>query len=115
MRTRFTTFIFLLLIVSALTSCKKNHYKVNTASVKVKVEIKRLEKDLFTVNPNELITKVPLLKQKYNVVLQFFSSVIKTGDINDKSFGDQLVSFCTDKQNNDAYAETMKVYPDVVE
>lgn len=115
MRTRFTTFIFLLLIVSALTSCKKNHYKVNTASVKVKVEIKRLEKDLFTVNPNELITKVPLLKQKYNGVLQFFSSVIKTGDINDKSFGDQLVSFCTDKQNNDVYAETMKVYPDVVE
>lgn len=115
MRTRFTTFVFLFLIIPVMTSCKKNHYKVNTSSINVKVEIKRLEMDLFSVNPNEIVTKVPFLKEKYNGFLQFFSSVIKTGDINDTSFGEQLVSFCTDKQNNDVYEQTMKVYPDVKE
>ena len=106
-------FILLLIIVSGLTSCKKNHYKVNTSSIKVNIEIKRLEKDLFTLNPDEIIPALPALKQKYKGFLQLFSYVINTGDINDSSFGDLLVRFCTDKQNNDVYALTMKIYPDV--
>ena len=113
MKIRFITFLSLLLIVLPLTSCKKNHYKVNTSSIKVNIEIKRLEKDLFTLNPNEIISTVPSLKQKYNGFLQLFSFVINTGDINDPSFGDFLVRFCTDKQNNDVYTLTMKMYPDV--
>jgi hypothetical protein len=113
MRIRFTPFIFLFLFIVLLTSCKKNHYKVNTSSISVKVSIKRLEQDLFTVNPNEIASNVPALKQKYSGFLQYFSSVVKAGDINDPSFSDQLVAFCTDKQNNDAYKQTMKLYPDV--
>ena len=115
MRIRFITFIFLLLIVPAMTSCKKNHYKVNTSSIRVEIKIKRLEKDLFTLNPNEITTMVPSFKQKYNEFLQLFSYVINTGDINDTSFGDFLVRFCTDKQNNDVFALTMQLYPDVKE
>ncbi|MEI8225038.1 MAG: hypothetical protein WCG82_03850 [Bacteroidota bacterium] len=115
MRIRYITFFFLLLIAPAMTSCKKNHYKVNTSSINVKIEIKRLEKDLFTLNPNEIAMKVPSLKQKYNGFLQLFSYVINTGDINDTSFGDFLVRFCTDKQNNDVFALTMNLYSDVKE
>ncbi len=115
MRIRYITFFFLLLIAPAMTSCKKNHYKVNTSSINVKIEIKRLERDLFTLNPNEIAMKVPSLKQKYNGFLQLFSYVINTGDINDTSFGDFLVRFCTYKQNNDVFALTMKRYPDVKE
>lgn len=113
MRIRFITFIFLLLIVPGISSCKKNHYRINTSSINAKIEIKRLEKDLFTLNPNEITTKVPSLKQKYDGFLQLFSYVINTGDIKDPSFGDFLVRFCTDKQNNDVFALTMKLYPDV--
>jgi hypothetical protein len=96
-----------------LTSCKKNHYKINTSSINVKIEIKRLDKDLFTLNPNEITATVPLLKQKYKGFLQLFSYVINTGDINETSFSDFLIRFCTDKQNNDVFALTMKLYPDV--
>jgi len=113
MKIRFITFVFLLLIVQAITSCKKNHYKINTSSIRVEIEIKRLEKDLFTLDPNEITTMVPNLKQKYNGFLQLFSYVINTSDINNTSFGDFLVRFCTDKLNNDVFALTMKLYPDV--
>jgi hypothetical protein len=114
METRFTTFIILLLLVSLTSSCKKNHYKVNTSSIKVTVEIKRLEKDLFTATPDEIVTKVPLLKQKYKGFLQFFSYVIKAGSINDSTFSEKLTAFCTDKQNNEVYALTTNLFPDVV-
>ena len=115
MRIRFITSIFFILIVPAMTSCRKNHYKVNTSFISVNIDIKRLEKDLFTLNPTEITTLVPSLKQKYNRFLQLFSYVINTGDINGTSFGDFLVRFCTDKQNNDVFALTMKLYPDVKE
>ena len=113
MKIRFIHFLILLVITATATSCKKNHYKVNTSSIKVKIEIKRLEKDLFTLNPDEIIQKVPSLKNKYGRFLQLFSYVINTGDLNDSSFGDLLVRFCSDRQNNDVYALTMKQFPDV--
>ena len=115
MKIRFATYFFLLLIIPAVTSCKKSHYKVNTSSISIKIEIKRLEQDLFTINPDEITSMVPSLKKKYNEFLQLFSYVINTGDINDKSFGDFLVRFCTDKLNNDVFDLTMQLYPDLNE
>src|ERR1035437_370003 len=106
MKIRLILFILLLSITAAMISCKKNHYKVNTSPIKVKIEIKRLEKDLFTLNPDEVIPMVPVLKKKYGGFLQLFSLVINTGDINESSFGDMLLRFCSDKQNNEVYGLT---------
>lgn len=102
-----------MLVIFIVTSCNKNHYAVDVSSINVNIEIKRLEKDLFTITPDKIISQLPELKQKYGGFLQLFSYVINTGDINDSSFGDLLVRFCTDKQNNDVFALTMKLYPDV--
>jgi hypothetical protein len=113
MRTGFASFFIIMTVVLGFTSCKKDHYKVSTSSIQVKIEIKRLEKDLFTLDPEGIIPAVPSLKLKYKGFLQLFSFVINTGNINDSSFGDFLVRFCTDKQNNDVYSLTMKMYPDI--
>jgi hypothetical protein len=112
MRIRFSS-LFILLMLISISSCKKNHYKVNTSSIDVKIDIKRLEKDLFSLEPDEIIQAVPELKKRYDGFLQLFSYVINSGDINDSSFGDFIVRFCTDKQNNDVYSLTMKKYPSV--
>jgi len=112
MRNRFIPSLFLLIIVIAFSSCRKNHYRVSTSSIDVNIRIERLEKDLFTLNPEEIVSKVPALKQKYRGFLQLFSYIINTGDINETSFGDLLVRFCTDKQNNDVFSLAMKIYPD---
>ncbi len=113
MRVRFITILFLALTFPVMTSCKRNHYKVNISSIDVRIKIKRLEKDLFTLNPSEISNKVLSLKQEYKGFLQLFSYVINAGDINDTSFGDLLVRFCTDKQNNEVFNLTMQLYPDV--
>lgn len=113
MKTGWKILILLLIIASVASSCKKNQYKVNTSSIKADIKIKRLEKDLFALNPEEVIPALPALKQKYGTFLQLFSFVINTGDINEPSFGDFLLRFCSDKQNNDVFSLTMKKYPDV--
>jgi hypothetical protein len=113
MRRSLSAFILLLLMIAGLPACKKNHYKVNVSSIKANIEIKRLEQDLFNLNPNDIGSDVPSLRQKYNGFLQLFSYVINTGIVTDPAFGDLLVRFCTDKQNNDVYALTMKRFPDL--
>ena len=106
-------FILLLITVAIVYSCRKNQYKVNTSSIKVEVKIKRLEKDLFSLDPEKVVPAIPVLKQKYGIFLQLFSFVINTGDVNDSSFSDFLLRFCSDKQNTEVYALTMKKYPGV--
>lgn len=102
--------IMIILLMLPLASCKKNHYKVRTSSIHVNISIKRLEKDLFTLEPSEIAKAVPSLKQKYGSFLQLFSYVINTGSVNDSAFADFLVRFCTDRQNNEVYDYTMKVF-----
>jgi len=113
MGVRFIKYILMLLILASITSCKKNHYRVNISSIDANIKIKRLEKDLFTLNPEDIDSMIPTLKQKYKGFLQLFSFVINTGDIEETSFSDLLVRFCTDKLNNDVYVRTRDLYPDV--
>jgi hypothetical protein len=113
MKIRISAVVLLLITLIFSSSCKKNHYKVNISSIRAGIEIKRLEKDLFSFNPEKIIDTIPFLKKKYGTFLQLFSYVINTGDIKDPAFGDFLVRFCTDKQNNDVYSLTTKLYPDI--
>jgi len=113
MRSGIAILLSLFLIAPVVTSCKKNHFRISTSSIIVNIEIQRLEKDLFSLNPDEIIPSVTQLKNRYGAFLQLFSYVIKAGDINDSSFGDLLVRFCTDRLNNEVYASVMKRYPDV--
>ncbi len=110
---KYKNLLFILLIVLFSISCKRNQYQVKTSSIEAHIEIKRLEKDIFGISPDEIAGIVSGLKNKYDGFLQLFSYVINTGNINDSSFSDFLVRFCTDKQNNDVYAMTMKLYPDL--
>ncbi len=114
MRSGNLVLVVIIFAIFVATSCKKNRYRVRTTSISVDLQIKRLEKDLFTLDPAEISSAVPSLKNKYGDFLQLFSYVINCGDINDPSFGDFLTRFCTDKLNNEVYTSVIKMYPDVV-
>ncbi len=113
MSNRFFYILLVSVLMLGLSSCRRNDYRINVRHIKVEVKIKRLEKDLFQTNPEDIPGRIPGLKNEYQGFLQLFSYVINTGDINDPSFADYLTSFCTDRQNNEVYEETIKLYPDV--
>lgn len=113
MRKRNNAYLVILLVLVFSISCKSNHYDVDISDIDANVSIKRLEKDLFTINPGEIPAALPELKVKYGDFLQLFSYVINTGDVNDSSFIDFLVRFCTDKLNNEVYNIAVKSFPDM--
>ena len=102
--------IFALLIV---VSCKRDPYRIRLTGPGVNIEILRLEKDLFSLNPDEIAGKIPELRHKYGKFLSLFGYVINAGEVSDPLFGESLTAFCTDKQNNDVFRLTMEKYPDL--
>ncbi|MDY0098472.1 MAG: hypothetical protein RBR81_04670 [Bacteroidales bacterium] len=111
MGNRFFYILLVSVLILDLCSCRRNTYRINVSDINVDIKIKRLEKDLFQTNPEDIPGRIPRLKKEYQGFLQLFSYVINTGDINDPSFADYLTRFCTDRQNNEVYDETMKLYP----
>jgi hypothetical protein len=96
-----------------IISCKRNRYKINTSSVDLKIEIRRLEKDLFSLDPGQVVKAIPDLEAEYDGFLQLFSYVINAGDVNDPSFGENLERFCTDRLNNEVYDSVMISFPGI--
>jgi len=115
MRKRISAYLFIITVLYFSTSCRSNHYDVDISDIESQIRIKRLEKDLFSINPGEIPGAVPELKRKYGDFLQLFSYVINTGDVNDSSYSDFLVRFCTDKLNNEVYGVTVQTFPEMSE
>ena len=113
MRLRIIIVFSLLFCTLTIVCCRRNQYKVNTSKISADIKIKRLETDLFTPDPSVIPAEIPVLKEKYGGFLQLFSYVINAGDISGPEFSDVLVSFVTDKLNNEVYESVMEQYPDV--
>jgi len=106
--------IYLLIILAiSVFSCRSGHYDVNISNIKVDIKIKRLDKDLFETNPEDIFAVIPVLKQNYDGFLQLFSHVINAGNIDSAAFEENLVLFCTDRLNNEVYDSVIKTFPDL--
>ncbi|MBP8959823.1 MAG: hypothetical protein KBG40_05290 [Bacteroidales bacterium] len=103
----------IILTISCLLSCKRNPYKVNISGISLEVHIKRLEKDLFSIDPLKIPDAIQTFKQKYGDFLKYFGYVINIGEPDDSTWTGGLIRFCTDRLNNEVFNETMKVFPDV--
>jgi hypothetical protein len=113
MKTKAFFYIFISLAFLFVNSCRNDPYKVNTKGINPDIKIKRLEIDLFSIDPADISNKVPDLKREYDGFLQLFSYVINAGDINNPGWPDYLTAFCTDKVNNEVYTKTFEIFPDV--
>ena len=113
MKGRIFFVIMLLISLPGLFSCKRDRFRINISSVTADIRVKRLETDLFRLDPSAIKDSLPVLRAKYGDFLQYFSYVIETGEISDSAFGDYLVSFCTDRLNNEVYSAVSLAYPDI--
>ena len=104
---------WLIILAVGVFSCRTGHYNVNISNIKVDIKIKRLDKDLFETNPENLPSAIPVIKQEYDGFLQLFSYVINAGNVDSSSFDYYLIQFCTDKLNNEVYDSVKKIFSDL--
>jgi hypothetical protein len=115
MKTCLVSLPVMIILIISLSSCKRNRYNVNVSKVQVTVEVKRLDQDMFKLSPSEISGKIPYIKEKYVGFLQLFSYVINIGDLNDPSWDNSFIRFCTDKLNYEVFSMIQVVYPEIKE
>ncbi len=105
--------VLILILAAVSISCKRDKFQVDAGKIQVNIIIDRFEKDLFSADPSALKDSLPVWKKKYGPFLQYFSYVVKLGNIDDPAYADRLTMFVTDHTNYLIYKRTLEVYPDV--
>jgi hypothetical protein len=113
MKARILILIYVLALIIPFNSCRRNNYKVDISGIKYKAEIKRLDRDLFLPGPGSLPDSIPNLIMKYGSFLRYFSYVINIGELSDSAWPGRLISFCTDRQNNEIFAASESIFSDI--
>ncbi len=110
--TKLFVFIFIVIVVG----CKKDKFDVDVSDIDLKIDIKRLEKDIFTINPDSVSEKIPYLEKKYGRFFDLYNErIIQIGGTNNKAYISYLRMFITDYQMRKTYEKIMEVYPDLTE
>lgn len=95
-------------------SCKSHRDNIDLSKIDVKIEIKRFEKSLFSVNPENIKESIPQLTKEYGNFFHLFGEgMISIGKVEDPQFAGYLESFMTDQMVTETYKKVQEVYPNL--
>ena len=90
-------FLFPLIMLIALTACHRNPLKIDVSNIDLKVEIGRLDQDLFTVTSENASRSIPALQEKYGPFFGLYNKeILAIGDSRDSLYSGYLLTFITD-------------------
>lgn len=106
--------IVVVLFVNFLTGCKHNQLDVDTSSVVLDpIVFKRLDKDVFSLTPENCQHKMGEFEKKYSsFYLRYMSSIVNNGGKTDSLYSQTLLRFTENKDIKTAYNDVSKMYSD---
>ncbi len=105
---------FIVTIVASFTSCRNKHDNIDLKKIDLKIEIKRFDKRLFSIEPESLKTAIPQLSKEYGRFFDLFGEgIIHIGKVDEPKFTEYLESFVTDKMVSETYKKVQVVYPNL--
>lgn len=97
-----------------LWGCQSDPLDVDVSNIEVELTFKRLDQDLFSLNPAAGMTETEALNEKYGEFLvDYCEGVIRIGDPRSESFKYAVSQFITDEAMKTLYQQTQLVYPDL--
>lgn len=102
------------LYITLLAGCKHDPLDVDTSNVTIEpVEFKRLDKDVFSLTPENSSEKMHDFQKKYSTFYtRYVSSIVNNGGIIDSLYSQTLLRFINNKDIKTAYADLVKIYSD---
>ncbi len=96
-------------------SCvQKDQFDIDTSDIDVNIEIQRLDKDLFELDPAKIDEETEYLVNKYGEFFELYNGrIINLGSPYAKEFTELLTGFITDYTMNKVYQETKQVFSDL--
>lgn len=98
------------------TSCADNKFEVDVSGVEVELRINRFDKELYAVNPEELLKEVPKLETKYPVFFPVYTeNVLQIGTSKMRDFFFKLNDFLTHPDMREVYKTVEEEFEDISE
>ncbi len=89
----------------------KNPYEKDIETQQITIEVKRLEKDLFTANLDSLHRLIPDMQEKYGRFFELYNTgVINIGASNSRSYPSNLRAFLNNYDMNQTYDKIVEVH-----
>ena len=106
--------IMMALLVNFLTGCEHNRLDIDTSKVAMEpIEFKRLDKDVFSLTPENSAQKMMEFQKKYSTFYtRYVSSIVNNGGKVDSLYSQTLLRFINNIDINTAYADLIKIYSD---
>jgi len=105
--------LIIIIIALSFSSCRQNRYVINTKHIDIDLTVTRMEKELFEVNPANLIDILEELKISDGEFLRILSFVINIGDTVDADWNSNMLRFVTDRQNVEVYRSVADAFGDI--
>lgn len=102
------------LIANFLTSCNHSQLDIDTSKIELEtIEFKRLDKDIFSLTPENSIQKLKEYQKKYSTFYdRYVSSIVNNGGKIDSLYSQTLLRFIGNKDIKDAYNDLTRIYTD---
>lgn len=106
----------LLLVIIIITSCQRNPLKVDVSGVDLKLNIQRLDRDIFDVTPGNKLITVFWLRQIYGSFFDAYNeNVLALGNSSDPQYASYLNTFLTDSMRVQSKLKIDSVFSDLTD
>ncbi len=106
----------LLLVIIIFTSCQHNPLKIDVSGVDLKLNIQRLDRDIFEVTPENKLITIPKLRQTYGSFFNAYNeNVIAIGNPSDSLYPTYLNTFLTDSIRMQSKLKIDSVFSDLTD
>ncbi|HDP54207.1 MAG TPA: hypothetical protein ENN24_00765 [Bacteroidetes bacterium] len=105
----------LMLMFFASCECARKE-RVPLDEIDVTIELRRFDKDLFSINTNSIDYEIVRISQEYPIFFPLFAEgVIGIGTPEDENFSTYLTSFIEDRMVSETYKQVQQVFPNTTE
>lgn len=88
--------------------------KINISNIPLDIKIQRLEKDIFSIDLDQLPDSIPIIEKKYGTFFDLFTNhIIKVGDPSEPYFHDKFKLFITNYVVYKSYQQAVEVFPNL--
>lgn len=105
---------FLTIVIIFTISCSMADREPDLEGIEVELEIRRLERDLFEIDIDDIGGQLPGIMEKYGEFFEIFNHlIINLGSPRSPAYPQYLLRFLTDFDIYRLHAEVEKIFPDL--
>lgn len=106
--------VVLLLLITLVCSCKRNRLKINVSDIELELQIKRFEKDLFSVKLGNAAESFSVVKKKYPLFFHLFTNnIIRIGNEDPVIASNNLQNFISDPEIKEIQQDVSAQFQDI--